>query len=103
MVRRMQSWPPPTAKESPEDGALKNGLFKEYNTEAPSSTSVQTLFSLKHKTAVISGGDRGIGLNVAQALAEAGANVAIWFNSNPKAHDRAADIAKKYGVKCLGW
>lgn len=79
---------------------MKNGLFKEFNTEAPTSTSVQTLFSLKHKTAIISGGDRGIGLNVAQALAEAGANVAIWFNSNQKAHDRAAEIAEKYGVKC---
>lgn len=89
------------AKQSPEDSSMKNGLFKEYNTQAPSSTSVHTLFSLKHKTAIISGGDRGIGLNVAQALAEAGANVAIWFNSNPKAHERAAEIAETYGVKCL--
>lgn len=79
---------------------MKNGLFKEYNTEAPSSTSLHTLFKLENKTAIISGGDRGIGLNVAQGLAEAGANVAIWFNSNQKAHDRAADIAKTYGVKC---
>lgn len=58
------------------------------------------MFSLTHRTALISGGDRGIGLNVAEALAEAGANVAIWYNSNEKAHDRAADIAKTYGVKC---
>ena len=87
-------------KQSPEDSAMKDGLFKEYNTKAPSSKSIHTLFSLKHRTAIISGGDRGIGLNVAEALAEAGANVVIWFNSNQKAHDRAAEIEKEYGVKC---
>lgn len=101
MVRRVRSLPTVAAKkEAPEDSSMKDGLFKEYNTEAPSATDVRTLFSLQHKTAIISGGDKGIGLEVAQALAEAGANVAIWFNSNQKAHDRAAEIAKKYGVKC---
>lgn len=32
--------------------------------------------------------------------AEAGANVAIWYNSNKKALDEAANIEKTYGVKC---
>jgi sorbose reductase len=92
--------PQPISKQSPEDGSMKDGLFKEGNTQAPASKSIHTLFSLKHRTAIISGGDRGIGLNVAEALAEAGADVAIWYNSNEKAHDRAADIEKTYGVKC---
>ena len=89
-----------SSKQSPEDSSMKDGLFKEGNTQAPSSKSIHTLFSLKNRTAIISGGDRGIGLNVAEALAEAGANVAIWYNSNQKAHDRAAEIEKTYGVKC---
>ena len=42
----------------------------------------------------------GIGLAIAQAYAEAGANVAIWYNSNKKALDEAAKIEKKFGVKC---
>ena len=86
---------------SPEDSSMKKGIFREGNTEAPSETSILPLFSLKHKTAVVSGSDRGIGLAVAQALAEAGANVAIWYHSNKKAHERAADIAETYGVKCI--
>lgn len=92
---------PQKEKQSPEDSSMtKDGIFKEYNTTAPKSKSVHTLFSLKGRVAIISGGDRGIGLNVAEALAEAGADVAIWFNSNMKAHDRAKDIEKRYGVKC---
>lgn len=42
----------------------------------------------------------GIGLAIAHAFAEAGANVAIWYNSNKKALDEAAYIEKKFGVKC---
>lgn len=86
--------------QAPEDSSMKKGLFQEGNTEAPSETSILPLFSLKHKTAVVSGSDRGIGLAVAQALAEAGANVAIWYHSNEKAHDRAKEIRETYGVKC---
>lgn len=40
---------------------------------------------------------------VAQALAEAGANVAIWYNSNKKAIEEAANIEKTYGVKCKAY
>jgi hypothetical protein len=61
---------------------------------------VLPLFSLTGKTAAVSGAGAGIGLAVADALAEAGANVAIFYNSNPKAIERAEEIAKKYGVQC---
>lgn len=79
---------------------MKDGVFREYNTEAPKETRVMPLFSLKHKTAIVSGAGAGIGLQVAQAFAEAGANVAIWYHGNKQALDRAAEIEKKYGVKC---
>ncbi len=46
--------------------------------KAPKETQVTQLFSLKHKTAIVSGSGAGIGLQVVQAFAEAGANVAIW-------------------------
>ena len=48
----------------------------------------------------MSGAGAGIGLAVAQALAEAGANVAIWYNSNKKAIAECEKIEKEYGVKC---
>lgn len=93
----------PETKPSPEDASMENGLFKEYNTTAPSTTSIKDLFSLRHKTAIVSGAGAGIGLEVARALAEAGANVAIWYHSNDSALDRAADIEKAYGVKCRAY
>ncbi|OTA23492.1 hypothetical protein BTJ68_14463 [Hortaea werneckii EXF-2000] len=64
-------------KQSTEDSAMKNGIFREYNTTAPEETSVLPLFNLKQKTAIVSGAGAGIGLQVAQGFAEAGANVAI--------------------------
>lgn len=79
---------------------MKNGIFRDYNTTAPKETSVLPLFNLKHKTAIVSGAGGGIGLQVAQGFAEAGANVAIWYHGNKQALDRAAEIEKKYGVKC---
>jgi short chain dehydrogenase len=82
------------------DSAMKGGSFAHNNTAAPSETKVMPLFSLKGRTAIVSGAGAGIGLAVAQGFAEAGANVAIWYNSNKKAIDRAADIEKEYGVRC---
>lgn len=86
------------------DGAIENGVFTKNNTQAPTkSDRVLPLLSLKGKTAIVSGAGAGIGLAVAQGFAEAGANVAIWYNSNKKAIDRAADIEKTYNVKCKAY
>jgi sorbose reductase len=77
------------------------GNFKHGNTTAPAFTDrVMPLFSLKGRTAIVSGAGAGIGLAVAYALAEAGANVAIWYNSNKKAIAEAEKIEKEFGVKC---
>jgi sorbose reductase len=86
-------------------GPLNGGLFIHNNTEAPKvpGGKVLPLFSNKGKTAIVSGAGAGIGLCVAQALAESGANVAIWYNSNKKALQKAADIEKEYGVKCKAY
>lgn len=82
---------------------MTNGIFNEYNTTAPTSTSNRALFSLAHKTAIVTGAGAGIGLAVAHSLAEAGANVAIWYHSNKSALDRAAEIEKRYNVKCRAY
>ncbi len=86
------------------DGAMNDhGVFNHNNSVAPKTERILPLFSLKGKTAIVSGAGAGIGLAVAQGFAEAGANVAIWYNSNKKAIERAADIEKEYGVKCLSF
>jgi sorbose reductase len=86
------------------DNAMnKDGVFNEDNTRPPKTDRVLPLFSLKGKTAIVSGAGAGIGLQVAQGFAEAGANVAIWYNSNKKALDRAAEIEKSFCVKCKAY
>jgi len=72
-------------------------LAKHPSPDSP----VTSHFSLKGKTAAITGGTRGIGLEVSRGLAEAGANVAIIYTSTkPEEADAiAADIAKRTGTK----
>lgn len=79
---------------------MNGGSFTHNNTVAPEEKSVFSLLSLKGKTAIISGAGAGIGLRVAQAFAEAGANVAIWYHSNKSAITRAQEIETTYAVKC---
>lgn len=79
---------------------LKDGRFRHGNTEAPAEKKVLPLFTNEGKTAIVTGAGAGIGLAVAQGLAESGANVAIWYHSNKKALDRAREIEEEYGVKC---
>lgn len=85
------------------DGALTGGNFTRNNTTAPISPLVLPLFALTGRTAIVSGAGAGIGLAVAHALAEAGANVAIWYNSNKQAIAEAENIAKTYKVKCKAY
>lgn len=84
------------------DGALDSVSNFTIGNVAPASTtpSIFSLFSLKGRTAIVTGASAGIGLAAAQAYAEAGANVAITYNSSKKAERSAAEIAKTYGVKC---
>ncbi|KAI1419108.1 sorbitol utilization protein SOU2 [Xylaria sp. FL1777] len=82
---------------------VKTGHFLHNNMPTPKTDLVLPLFSLKGRTAIVTGAAAGIGLAIAHALAEAGANVAIWYNSNKKALDEAAAIEVKFGVKCKAY
>ncbi|KAL2135415.1 hypothetical protein VTI74DRAFT_8648 [Chaetomium olivicolor] len=83
---------------------MHDGKFAHDATAAPESGRVLPLFSLKGKTAIVSGASSGIGLAVAQALAEAGANVAIWYNTRKEEAEKAArEIEKEYGVMCRAY
>ena len=58
------------------------------------STPIQTLFDLSGKTALITGGSRGLGLQIAEALGEAGAKV---YLSSRKAGDLEESAAHLKG------
>lgn len=57
---------------------------------------------LEGKVAIISGGSVGIGLAVAEALAEEGVNLALCARDGERVADRAADLAGKYGIRAIG-
>ncbi|KEF58508.1 uncharacterized protein A1O9_06434 [Exophiala aquamarina CBS 119918] len=62
-----------------------------------SSSLMKSTFSLKGRTALVTGGARGCGLAFAQGLAEAGADVAIFDVIDPV--QGFHDIEKDYDVK----
>lgn len=53
-------------------------------------------FDLSGKVALVTGGNGGIGLGMARALAEAGADIVIW-GSNPEKNDAALAILEATG------
>lgn len=60
---------------------------------------MSTLFSLAGKTAIVTGGARGLGQGIAIGLAEAGANVvSVSYNSS----EDTLKAAEAFGIKTLG-
>jgi len=64
--------------------------------------SINKLFSLSGKAAIVTGGNGGIGKGIARGLAGAGANIAIAARNEAKTAATAREIEKEFGVKVLG-
>lgn len=62
--------------------------------------SVKNLFSLEGKIALITGGSRGLGLQMAQAMGEMGAKVAITARKANELAEAKAHL-EKLGIDCL--
>ena len=63
--------------------------------------SILNLFKLNGRTALIVGGNRGLGLAMGKALAEAGANIAIAARDENKNSEAEAEIRSAYNVGCF--
>ena len=60
---------------------------------------LENAFSLVGKTAVVTGGARGIGMAIARSLAGAGSDVVIWDIQEELAKETASRISAETGVK----
>lgn len=54
---------------------------------------------LKNKTALITGGSRGIGKAIAAAMAKQGADIAVVYGGNAEAAEKTCGELREYGVK----
>src|SRR2546430_6909590 len=62
---------------------------------------VQDLFDLSGKTAIVAGGGSGIGRQMAEALAELGANLVLCARKVKRCEQAASELSE-LGVKALG-
>ena len=67
------------------------------------SNTIQKLFDLTGKVALITGGARNLGLDMAMALAEAGADVAITSRTFENTQNSSQQIAADTGHKAVGF
>jgi dehydrogenase/reductase SDR family member 4 len=68
-------------------------LFLDTVSNNLNAMSINQLFSLTGRVALVTGGTRGIGLSAARALAAAGANVAVCSRTREACEQVAAELA----------
>jgi gluconate 5-dehydrogenase len=64
--------------------------------------SVKELFDLKGRVAIVTGGSRGLGMQIAEALGEMGAKVALTARKKNELDEAVAHLAK-LGVDASAW
>jgi NAD(P)-dependent dehydrogenase (short-subunit alcohol dehydrogenase family) len=66
------------------------------------SRMLGTLFDLRGRVAVVTGGRSGLGADIAAALAESGSDVIVTSRSRDAAAEAAARLAERYETDALG-
>jgi NAD(P)-dependent dehydrogenase (short-subunit alcohol dehydrogenase family) len=69
-------------------------------TEAANTTSVKQLFDLTGRVAIVTGGGVGLGRQMAEGLAEMGANLVLCARKKERC-EQAAEELKRFGIQTL--
>ncbi|MFN2469793.1 MAG: SDR family oxidoreductase [Gaiellaceae bacterium] len=64
--------------------------------------TVRELFDLSGRVAIVTGGGKGIGLQMAGALAELGADLVLCARKPERCEAAAAELSEAHGVRALG-
>lgn len=64
--------------------------------------SLAELFDLRGRVALVTGGGRGLGEQIAHGLAQAGASVALGSRNHHACEDAAAELRDRYGTRAIG-
>ncbi|KAB2338576.1 SDR family oxidoreductase [Cytobacillus depressus] len=64
---------------------------------------VQELFDLTNRVALITGGGRGLGQQIAEVFAEMGCHLALCSRKKENCNNIAERLAHEYGVKAVGY
>jgi gluconate 5-dehydrogenase len=64
--------------------------------------NIRDLFDLSGQNAIVTGGGAGLGRQIAEALAEAGANVVLCARKPERCEELAASLSQATGVKAFG-
>jgi gluconate 5-dehydrogenase len=76
-------------------------MLKEVaNTTQESSRNVRDLFNLSGRVAIVTGGSIGLGRQIAEGLAEMGANLVLCARKKERCQQAAEDL-QQLGVKTL--
>jgi NAD(P)-dependent dehydrogenase (short-subunit alcohol dehydrogenase family) len=75
-------------------------MLKEADTTQESSTNVKQLFDLTGRVAIVTGGSIGLGRQMAEGLAEMGANLVVCARKVDRCQQAAAEL-RQLGVKVI--
>lgn len=95
---RMPRYQPTTSARRTMATGAKVSATDIRSSRSYTDNSIQERMSLKEKVVVITGGARGIGLALAHAVAQSGANVAV-LDSLKAPHEDFWQLEKKFGIK----
>ncbi|KAK1054319.1 hypothetical protein LTR74_015922 [Friedmanniomyces endolithicus] len=80
-----------------DEAGVARDSFPRPTPKTPNNVFEQ--LSMKGKVVAITGASAGIGFAVAEAIAEAGGDLALWYNSNDAAIVKGEQLAKAHGVR----